>query len=55
MWKINAQSDEVMGRVYVGNRPIISGPGADSDGAIWVSNVDDGTVLRINLKDPEHR
>src|SRR5215470_9977369 len=27
MWKINAQSDVVMGRVYVGNRPIISGPG----------------------------
>jgi YVTN family beta-propeller protein len=55
MWKINAQNDSVTGRVYVGNRPIIFGPGADSDGAIWVSSVDDGTVLRVNPEDPDHR
>jgi YVTN family beta-propeller protein len=47
LWKVDIQTNTVIGKVEVGNSPIIFGRGVDPDGAIWVSNVDDGTVMKV--------
>lgn len=45
--KIDVQTGDFVGGADVGKSPIIFGRGVDSDGAIWVSNVDDGTVMKV--------
>jgi YVTN family beta-propeller protein len=47
LWKIDLQANNVVDKVDVGKSPIIFGRGVDSDGAIWVSNVGDGTVMKF--------
>lgn len=45
--EIDVQTSNFVGGVTVGKSPIIFGRGVDSDGAIWVSNVADGTVMKV--------
>jgi virginiamycin B lyase len=47
LWKIDIQTNAVVGRVEVGNGPIIFGRGVGPDGAIWISDVKDGTVRKV--------
>lgn len=45
--KIDVKTNGFVDLVRVGKYPIIFGKGVDSDGAIWVSNVADGTVMKV--------
>jgi YVTN family beta-propeller protein len=47
LWKIDIQTSAAVGKVQLGFGPILFGRGVDSDGAIWVSNVDGGTVMKV--------
>jgi len=47
LWKIDMQTNAVVGKFAAGNGPIIFGRGVDADGAIWVSNLRGGTVTRV--------
>jgi len=47
---IDPQRNALAGnRVEVGNDPVILGNGVDETGAIWVSNVSEGTVTKVKF------
>lgn len=47
LWRIDIETNAVVGKIEVGNGPIIFGRGVDPDGAIWVSDVKDGNVRKV--------
>jgi len=48
LWKIDMQTNKPVGEpVLIGFHPVILGPGNDGNGAIWISNESDGTVMKI--------
>jgi YVTN family beta-propeller protein len=47
VWRVNTRDNSVLDKIEVGNGPAIIGRGVDPDGAVWVSNVYDGTVSKI--------
>jgi YVTN family beta-propeller protein len=47
--RIDLETNMVTGKIGVGNNPVILGRGTDDEGAIWVSNTSDGTVMKITF------
>jgi len=47
LWKIDLQKNSIAGKAEVGNGPVIFGRGAVPDGAVWVSNSESGSVMKI--------
>jgi YVTN family beta-propeller protein len=47
LWRIDLQTNAVVGKVEVGSGPNILGRGVDPGGALWISNAQDGTVMKV--------
>ena len=49
LMRIDLESNALKGHVDVGKAPVILGRGTDETGAVWVSNVSEGTVTRVKF------